>query len=197
MRQISVREKLLLGGGATVAVFYFACTLLIFPYWDRLSESRERLDMQTKRLANYRKILLGKNTVKAALSEAERQVSDAEKGLLSNSSDSLAAAEFQGLVKQLSTAQSLTILRTEALPVKPISREYGKLSVRLEVSGPIDRFVGLMASFDASEKTMFVEDMRVSPTHINVPKKKDLRATLTVSALKRLDRSVTPAVKKS
>jgi hypothetical protein len=153
--------------------------------------------MQTKRLANYRQILLGKDTVKAALSEAQLQVSGAENGLLNNSSDSLAAAEFQGLVKQLSIAQSLAILRTEALPVKPISGEYGKLSVRLEVSGPIDRFVGLMASFDATEKTMFVEDMRISPTHINVAKKKDLRATLTVSALKRLDRSVTPVVKKS
>ncbi|MGH9426014.1 MAG: type II secretion system protein GspM [Terriglobia bacterium] len=195
--QISVREKRLLSAGATVALVYFACTLLIFPYWDRLSESGERIDTQAKRLVNYRKILLGNNTVKAALSEAERQVSDAEKGLLTNSSDSLAAAEFQGLVKQLSTAQSLAILRTEALPVKPVSREYGKLSVRLEVSGPIDRFVGLMASFDASEKTMFVEDMRISPTHINAPKKKDLRATLTVSALKWLARPVTPAVKKS
>ena len=195
--QISAREKRLLGAGATVAVVYFACTMLIFPYWDRLSESGERIDTQAKRLANYRKILLGHNTVKAALSEAQRQVSDAEKGLLANNSDSLAAAEFQGLVKQLSTVQSLAILRTEALPVKAISREYGKLSVRLEVSGPIDRFVALIASFDASEKTMFVEDMRVSPTHINVPKKKDLRATLTVSALKRLDRSVTPAGKKS
>ena len=195
--QISVREKRLLSAGAAIAVVYFACTLLIFPYWDKLSESRERIDSQAKRLVNYRKILLGKDTVKAALSEAERQLSDAEKGLLTNSSDSLAAAEFQGLVKQLSTAQSLAILRTEALPVKPISREYGKLSVRLEVSGPIDRFVALMASFDASEKTMFIEDMRVSPTHINAPKKKDLRATLTVSALKRLDRPITPVVKKS
>jgi len=195
--QISVREKRLLGTGAAVALLYFACMLLFFPYWDRLSESGERIDTATKRLANYRKILLGKDTVKAAWNEAERQVSDAEKGLLSNHSDSLAAAEFQGLVKQLSTAQSLTILRTEALPVKPVSHEYGKLSVRLEVSGPIDRFVGLMASFDASEKTMFVEDMRISPTHINAPKKKDLRATLTVSALKWLARPVTPAVKKS
>jgi hypothetical protein len=44
---------------------------------------------------------------------------------------------------------------------------------------------------------MFVEEMRVSPTHVNVPKKKDLRATLAVSALKRLDRSMTPAAKKS
>ena len=195
--QISVREKRLLAAGAIVAMIYFACALMIFPYWDRLSESGERIDAQTKRIANFRKILLGKNTVKAALSEAQRQLSAAENGLLGNSSDSLAAAELQGLVKQLSSAQSLTILRTEALPVKPVSREYGKLSVRLEVSGPIDRFVALMASFDASEKTMFVEEMRVSPTHVNVPKKKDLRATLTVSALKRLDRSVTPAVKKS
>jgi len=195
--QISVREKRLLSGGAVVVVAYFACTLLIFPYWDKLSESGDRVDMQTKRLANFRKILLGKDTVKAALNEAQRRVSEAEKGLLDNTSDSLAAAEFQGLVKQLSTAQALAILRTEALPVKLISGEYGKLSVRLEVAGPIDRFVGLMASFDAAGKTMFVEDMRVSPTHINVPKKKDLRATLTVSALKRLDRSVTPAGKKS
>src|SRR6185436_3568950 len=162
--QISGREKKLLGAGGVVGVLYLACTLVILPFWDRLAQSPEQIEIQTKRLVNYRKILLGQSTVRAALNEAQRQVSEAEKRLLSNSSDSLASAELQGLVKQLSSAQSLPILRTEALPV------------RLEVAGPIDRLVGLMASFDASEKAMFLEDMRISPTHINVPKKKDVRA---------------------
>ena len=195
--QISGREKKLLAAGGIVGVLYLACTLVIFRVWDRLAQSSEQIEIQTKRLVNYRKILLGQNTVKAALGEAQRQVSEAEKRLLNNSSDSLAAAELQGLVKQLSNAQSLPILRTEALPVKAISKEYSKLSVRLEVSGPIDQLVGLMASLDASEKTMFLEDMRISPTHINVPKKKDVRATLTVSALKRQERPLAPLTKKS
>jgi len=195
--QISGREKKLLGAGGVVGVLYLACTLVILPFWDRLAQSPEQIEIQTKRLVNYRKILLGQSTVRAALNEAQRQVSEAEKRLLSNSSDSLASAELQGLVKQLSSAQSLPILRTEALPVKAVSRDYGKLSVRLEVAGPIDRLVGLMASFDASEKAMFLEDMRISPTHINVPKKKDVRATLTVSALKRLERPLAARTKKS
>lgn len=195
--QISGREKKVLSAGGVAVVLYLACTFLIFPLWNRLARSSEQIEILTKRLGNYRKILLGQNTVKAALGEAQRHLSEAEKRLLNNSSDSLAAAELQGLLKQLSNAQSLPILRTEALPVKAIGNEYGKLSVRLEVSGPIDRLVGLMASFDSGDKTIFLEDMRISPTHINVPKKKDVRATLTVSALKRLDRSVAPTAKKS
>jgi len=195
--QVSMREKGLLGTAAAVAVLYFACTLLIFPYWDSLSETTEEIELQTKRLTNYRKILLGKDTLEAAFSEVQQQVSDAEKRLLSSASDSLAAAELQGLVKQLAVGQSIPVLRNEALPVKPVSKEYGKLSVRLEVSGPIDRLVALMAGFDASEKTLFVEDARISPTHINAPKQKEVRATLTVSALKVLERPIAPQSKKS
>ncbi len=197
MKPMLPREKLLIVAAGAVAVIYVLGTTLVFPYWDKLSETSENIEVQTKRLVNYRKILRGQDTVKAALEETQRQLSTTEKGLLANKSDSLAAAEFQGLIKQLSTAQSVNVLRTEVLPVKAVSPEYGKLSARLEFSGSIDRVVNLMASFDSGERILFVEEMRISPTQINNPKKKDVRVTMTICALKSLEPVVAPPSKKS
>ena len=180
-----------------MAMIYLLCTTVVFPYWDKLSEVSGKIEMQTKRLTNYRKILRGQDTVRAALEETQRQLSTAEKGLLANKSDSLASAEFQGLIKQLAMTQGLNLLRTEVLPVKPVSAEYARLSARLEFSGSIDRLVSLMASFDSGERILCVEEMRVSPTQMNNPKKKDVRVTMTVSALKNLAPSVVPAAGKS
>jgi len=197
MKAVSTREKKLLVAGGIAAVLYLFCNSLIFPYWDKLSEAAGSIDIQTKRLLNYQKILLGQDTVKAALNEAQRQVSTAEKGLLTSKTDSLAAAEFQGLVKQLSSAQALNVVRTEALPVKPVSPEYGKVAVRMEVSGSISSLVDFLASLDAGERIICVEEMRISPTHINAPKKKDVRVTMTLSALKNLEPSLALPAKKA
>jgi Tfp pilus assembly protein PilO len=177
-------------------MLYVLCTAVVFPYWDKLAETSGNIQMQTKRLTNYRKILRGQDTVRAALEETQRQLSTAEKGLLANRSDSLAAAEFQGLIKQMSIAQGLNLLRTEVLPAKPVSAEYAKLSARLEFSGPIDRLVNLLASFDSGERILCVEEMRISPTQISNPKKKDVRVTMTVSALKNAAPSVSPPAAK-
>lgn len=197
MNSRSPREKILIGAGVGVAMIYLLCITVVFPFWDRLAETSEKIEVQTKRLRNYRKILRGQDTVKAALEETQRQLATAEKGLLTNKSDSLASAEFQGLIKHLTMTQSLNLLRTEALPVKPVSPEYARLSARLEFSGSIDRLVNLLTSFDSGERILFVEEMRVSPTQINNPKKKDVRVTMTVSALKNLAPSVAPADSKS
>lgn len=197
MNSMSPREKILIGAGAGVAMIYLLCTTVVFPYWDRLAEISQKIEVQTKRLTNYRKILRGQDNVRAALEETQRLLATAEKGLLANRSDSLASAEFQGLIKQLAMTQSLNLLRTEVLPVKPVSSEYARLSARLEFSGSIDRLVNLLTSFDSGERILFVEEMRVSPTQINNPKKKDVRVTMTVSALKNLAPSVAPVDRKS
>jgi hypothetical protein len=192
MIQVSPREKALLMGAAAVSAVYVLCTFLLFPYWDHLTQATDNIDAQTKRVLNYKKILLTQNTVRAALQDARKQVTEAEKGFLVNKSDSLASAEFQGVLRQLSGAQSLNVVRTEVLPVKPVNREYGKLAARLEVSGPLDRFVAFLASLSVGERLLFIEEMRISPTSFNIPKKKDVRATLTVSAMKFLEPAVVP-----
>jgi Tfp pilus assembly protein PilO len=192
MIQVSPREKALLLAATAASALYIFCTLLLFPYWDSLTEISGMIDTQAKRVVNYQKILLTQNSVRASLQDARKQVSDAEKGLLVNKSDTLASAEFQGVLRQLSAAQSLNVARTEVLPVKPMDQEYGKLAARLEVSGSLDRFVAFLASLNASERILFVEEMRISPTSFNIPKKKDVRATLTVCALKFLEPTVVP-----
>ena len=173
-----------MGGAIAAALIYLLGQYYVFPSWDALKEASGRIDIQSKRVLNYRKILRGQETVKAVLDSARQQTSSIEAGLLTSRSDSLANAEIQGLIKELAGAQGLNLRRSDVLPVKRVSPEYGKVSTRVELMGSIDQLLNFLVNFQSAVKILFIEEMRISAVQIGNPKEKQIVATLLISALK-------------
>jgi Tfp pilus assembly protein PilO len=186
----SPREKWLLGAAGVAVLAYLLMQYSILPYWDSLGATSEKIEIQSKRVIQYRRILKGQDSVKAALETVRRQASSIESGLLSSRADALANAEIQGIVKDLAVSKGMTFRRTDLLPVKPVSPEYTKVSTRIEVLGAINQLVDLLASFESGQKILFVEEMRISPLQLGNAKNKQLLATLLVSGLKSTDKNV-------
>jgi hypothetical protein len=197
MRRLSKREKIIVSAGLLAAVFYVLVDYVVFPYWENLTSYSARIDVLTKRVISYRKILLGQDSVKAALVEAQRQKTTAESGLLTNSSEALANAEIQGAVKEMAAAKGLVLRRSDVLPVKSISSEYGKVSTRIEVIGRIDQLVDFLAAFETATPLLFVEEMRITPTTVGDAKQKQITATLQISGVKTMDGNTPPVSKKT
>jgi Tfp pilus assembly protein PilO len=140
---------------------------------------------------NYRRILLGTDSVRAALEAAQKQTAIMESGLLSGRTDALASAELQGLVKEMALGKGLSLRRSDSAPSKAVSSEYGKVSIRVEVQGNIDQLVGLLATMETSPRILFLEEIRVTPISYGNPKNKQINSTQTISAMKYLDTGVT------
>ncbi|MEW5975197.1 MAG: type II secretion system protein GspM [Acidobacteriota bacterium] len=185
--RFSTRERWLIGSALGVALLYLACEYYVFPVIDSLAETREKIALDSKRLVNYRRLLLGQDSVQAALGEAHKQLAIMEQGLLNNRSDALANAEIQGLVKGIAEAQGLTFRRTELVPVRQISPEYARVPTRIEVIGSIDQLVQLLVRLGSADKVLSVEEMRINPVQLGNPKEKRVLATLMVSGVKRLE----------
>lgn len=198
MRKIvaSSREKWLLAVAGVTVLAYLLMQHYFLPYWDSLGTTSEKIEIQSKRVTQYRRILKGQDSVKAALETVRRQASSMESGLLSSRADALANAEIQGIVKDLAVSKGMTFRRTDLLPVKPVSPEYTKVSTRIEVLGAINQLVDLLVSFETGQKILFVEEMRISPLQLGNAKNKQVLATLLVSGLKNTDKNVPDAGRK-
>jgi hypothetical protein len=196
MADISKREKRLIAVAAIIGLVFAFMQYLVFPYWDSLSETSERVNIQAKRVASYRQILRGHNSVKAALEAAQQQTAALETGLLISKSDALANGEIQGLVKELAASKGMNFRSSDTLAAKYVSPEYTKVSARFVISGTMDQLVSFLAAFEPAAKILFVEEMRITPLQMGNPKNKQVLATLLVSALKPTDQSHLPPTKK-
>jgi len=192
---VSAREKWLLVAAGVAVLAFLLMQQYLLPYWDSLGTTAEKIEIQSKRVTQYRRILKGQDSVKAALETVRAQASSVESGLLASRADALANAEIQGLVKDLAVSKGMTFRRSDLLPVKPVSPEYSKVSTRVEVLGAINQLVDFLVSFESSQRILFVEEMRISPIQLGNLKNKQVLATLMICGLKNVDKN--PAGKKS
>ena len=182
--RISQRESWLIMAAAGMAVMFILMKYWILPFWDSLQETPDDIEISAKRLLNYRKILLGQASVKAALETAGKETASLEARLLTSKTDTLAVAEIQGVVREVVMSKGMTLRRSELLPVKTVSPEYAKVSTRIETIGGIDQIVSLLLGFETSSKALFAEEVRITPIQFGNPRNKQVLVSMTVSALK-------------
>ena len=65
--RFSEREKWLVAAAVAAVLFFFLADAYLLPYWDSLGERAEKIEIDSKRVASYRRILHGQDSVKAAL----------------------------------------------------------------------------------------------------------------------------------
>ena len=184
--KVSKREKwLVVAALASVLVYYLANSFLL-PLLDSSSAMTEKIAIYAKRVTNYRRLLRGQDSVKAAFEETQRQLVSAEMGLLENNSDALANAELQGLIKEMVRAKGLSFRRSDLLPVKNVSPEYSKVSTHIEMTGNLDQVVALLTGLETAPQLLFIEELKIFPMEINNPKNKQVSASLMISGLKRV-----------
>jgi Tfp pilus assembly protein PilO len=185
--RLSTRERWLVTAAIVAILAYYVADSYLLPYWDSLGQTSEQIQITSKRVASYRRILHGQDSVKAALEAARQHAVSIEKGLLANESDALATAEMQGLMKEMVLAKGLAFRRSDLQPVKNVSKEYSKVSTRVELAGAVDQIVSLLAAIEVAENVLAVEEMRISPSAAASAKDKSLQVSLVVSALKRTE----------
>ena len=186
MTRLSPRERKLLGWGGAALALYLLLDLALLPWWDTLGESRAAAEIQARRVRNYQRILQQRESTRSELARLRQRTESLEQGLLESAGDALAGAEIQGLVRDIAAARGLTIQSSDLEAAERISPRYGKVSTRISLSGGIHQWADFVHAMGAGPKILFVEDLRIVPVRAGDPRNKDIRVTLSVSALKRI-----------
>ena len=187
MTRLSPRERKLLGWAGAALALYLLLDFALLPWWDTLGESRAAAEIQARRVRNYRRILQGQDRTRTELARLRQRTQTLEQGLLDSAGDALAGAEIQGLVRDIAAARGLTIRNSDLAPVEPVSPRYSKVSTRISLSGGIHQWADFVGAMGMGPKILFVEDLRIAPVRAGDPKNKDIRVTLSVSALKEIE----------
>lgn len=195
--RLSQRERWLVMAAVAAVIVFFLADSYLLPYLDSLGDARERIQVDGRRVASYRRVLHGQDSVKATLEAVKQRTHSIEEGLLKSEPDALATAEMQGIVKQMVLAKGLTLRRTDLQPVKSISPDYSKVSTRVELAGAADQLVSLLAAMETSENILAVEEIRITPAEAGGTKNKNLVVNLVVSALKRIEPAAETGAKNS
>ena len=184
MTRLSRREKILMVCGGLAVVLYLLLDLLLLPFWASLAETRANAEFQARRVRNYQRMLQQKDQTRSELDQLRRLTESLEQGLLDSPGDALAGAEIQGLVRDIAATQGMIVQNSDLLSVEKIGPLYSKVSTRISLSGGIHQWVDFVDAMGSDSKILFVEDLRIVPVRPSDPKNKDIRVTLSVSALK-------------
>ncbi len=191
MTRLSLRERKLLTWVGVALALYLLLEFAVLPWWDTLGETRAAAEIQARRVRNYRRILQQQDHTRAELARLRQRTASLEQGLLDSAGDALAGAEIQGLVRDIAADRGLTIRNSDLEPAEQISPRYSKVSTRISLSGGIHQWADFVHAMGAGPKILFVEDLRIVPVRAADPKNKDIRVTLSVSALKRVQPEAT------
>ncbi|MFN8005683.1 MAG: type II secretion system protein GspM [Terriglobia bacterium] len=197
MKNLNKREKWIIAAGLLAVVLYLVMQYGILPFWESLGGYSAKIDQYAKRIVNYRRILMGQDSVKAALAEAQQQRTSAETGLLTSASEALANAEMQGILKQLAASKGLVLRRSDVLPVKSLNSDYGKVSIRVEVAGRIEQLTDFLAAFPNGTPLLFVEEMRITPVANGDLKQKLIVTSMQISGVRVAETNAPQPAKKS
>ena len=185
MTRLSRREKTLLVWAGLAVALYLLLELLLLPFWDSLADTRANADFQARRVRNYQRMLQQQDRTRSELDRLRRRTELLEQGLLDSPGDALAGAEIQGLVRDIAAARGLSVRNSDLLPVEDLGPRYSKVSTRIDLRGGIHQWVDFVDAMGSGPKILFVEDLRIVLVRANDPRNKDIRVTLSVSALKR------------
>lgn len=153
-------KKALAFAGIAIAL-YAAAQFAVFPLWDTLQERRDNLPIVERKLEKYHAVVRTAELRRAEAASVETRLQEAEKGLLTSETASLASAELQQLAKQLTAAESIDIRSNNFLPAKPAGGEYVQIPLGLQFQCRLDQLVNLLTDFSGHQKRLAVSRLNI------------------------------------
>lgn len=184
--RLSSRERKVLGAGLLAAVLFAALYFFAFPTYDKVKQYPEQIAQKTRLLQGYKEVIAQRQSREQSLDTTRKRIAELESHLLTARTTAAAQAQLQGLVNDLAKQSQLQINRSDFLPKKELSKDYEKISVRLDAVGTVNEVTAFLTA--AKEMPMFVlnDDLRLwsySSMSEGWKKSKQIAATIVVSGV--------------
>jgi Tfp pilus assembly protein PilO len=184
--RLSARERKILGVGLLAAVLFSGLYFFAFPTYDKVKQYPDQINQKTRLLQKYKEVIAQRQMQEQSLETTRKRMADLEGHLLTSRTTAAAQAQLQGLVNDLAKQSQLQINRSDFLPKKELSKDYEKISIRLDAVGTINQVTAFLTA--AKEMPMFVlnDDLRLwsyNNTSEGWKKTKQIAATIVVSGV--------------
>jgi hypothetical protein len=168
-----------------------AVLVLAFIYWIAGSSPAssakvvapvESVDRVEKGLANLRTRAAALPVKEALLKQANAELAEREKGLISGDTADQAQAQLLQVLRRAAKAQTppLEIRQVELGQPRSYGNAYGQVVVSVTIDCRIDELVNLLATLSAQPETIATDEIRFGMSH---PKQKTMPVRLTVAGI--------------
>jgi hypothetical protein len=184
--RFSSREKKILTLGGAAAILFGGLYFFILPAYDAAKQYPEQIADKTKRLQKYKEVIGRRPAQEQSLVHTRTRLTELESHLLAARTLAAAQAELQGLVNDMAKQTQLQVSRSDFLPKKELSKDYEKVSVRLDAMGPINQITAFLLAAKASRAFVLNDDLRIwnySGMSEDFKKTKRIAATIVVSGV--------------
>jgi hypothetical protein len=168
-----------------------AVLVLAFIYWIAGSSPAssakvvapvESIDRVEKGLANLRIRAAALPATEALLKQANAELAEREKGLISGDTADQAQAQLLQVLRRVAKAQAppLEIRQVELGQPRSYGDAYGQVMVSVTVDCRIDELINLLATLSAQPETIATDEIRFGMAN---PKQKTMPVRLTISGI--------------
>lgn len=158
--KISKREKRFIIGGAVVFCFILLYHFGFKPIMNQEGNIREEIAVKQRMLASYQNVAKRKSQLERNIGYLKLRLKDTESKLLDGSNPSLAAANLQEIIKQISSQSGISITSVRVLPSSPIDM-YTEIPVRIETKANIVGVKNFLYQIQNCPKLLAVKEMNV------------------------------------
>ncbi len=182
---LSERDRRALNILVAAACLFLLARFVAFPLWDALAASEGAIPVREKTLRKYRALAEAVPARENDFVTLKAGLEQAETGLLKNQTGPLAAAEIQQLVRDMAAAAGIQVRSGDFLPLRKLDTWYAVVPVSAQFTASMDQLVNLLNALRAAQKTLAVEQIRISAA--NEGPKKLVNVYLVVAGVVRAE----------
>lgn len=186
--RMSAREKKIVFAGLGAAALFVVLDLVVFPTYDRVKQYPDTIAERVKTVEKFREKIAERQDREQSLGATQKQLTELENHLLRSRTASAAQAELQGAVNDLAKQSQLQVSRSDFLPTKELSRDYQKVSVRLDTFGTINQITAFLTAAKNMPEFVFNDELRLAAYNAmaeDYKKTKQISTTIVVSGVLR------------
>lgn len=133
-----------------------------------------------KRLERMREIAATVPAKEGMLKQAQAELTSREKGVMKADTAAQAQAQLIDLVQTVARANGIDSHGVERMEAKPVTKDYGEVSVEVAFTCGIEQLVNLLAALADQPQILSTNEVRVNG---GTDKKKNIQVRLGVTAL--------------
>ena len=186
-KKMKAREKALLVI-ALIVMFYLSIDkVIVTPFLKSINETKERLETQKKLLKKYYSYINNKKQYEAKINELKQYYTKMQEKFISEETEDLASAKLQEMINNIATKNGLVVSRSTASKKEIINKQpyLIALSISIEINdiNSSQKLQNFLYDIEYnSDKFLFIDNLKIKTSGLNVIKGATVSSTLTAIA---------------
>ena len=175
---ISKRDKKVLMIGGLAVVLFLIINYVISPFIESENDIQEGTEQKEMLLQKYERVINQRGEIEKKLAKMKREQSDLNKKLLKGSTPSLAAAEMQKMLENISKKYDLELKSVKVKDAEE-SGEFLAIPLEIRLTTDLNSTRKFLADLEKNSKYLIIPKLKISVKNQRDPK--EVIVTLVVT----------------